>query len=245
MGYSNYQNGLIYRHLNQEDGWDSHLDNCRTFILKALDFHKPDKVTVLGSGWLLELPIAEMITRTSKICLIDVVHPPEVISQTASIKNVELMELDVTGGLIGEVWEKTGRYSIFNKLHSVDSIIIPEFLPDFEPGMVVSLNILTQLESLPIDYIKKRSKIGEEEFSKFRSEVQKRHVDFLRKHRSVLISDIEEVITNKSGSVTTIPTLATELPAGQISEEWIWNFDQTGADFNNSKSILKVVALTF
>ena len=52
MGYYDYQNGLIYNHLNQEGGWDSHLDHCRNFINRALDYYKPEKVTVLGSGWL-------------------------------------------------------------------------------------------------------------------------------------------------------------------------------------------------
>ena len=70
MGYYNYQNGLIYRHLNQEGGWDSHLERCRSFILEGVGFYKPGKVTVLGSGWLLELPFAEMVERTGKICLV-------------------------------------------------------------------------------------------------------------------------------------------------------------------------------
>jgi hypothetical protein len=245
MGYSDYQNGLIYRHLNQDGAWDSHLEHCRNFIIKALDYHKPEKVTVLGSGWLLELPLKEMIEKTERICLIDIVHPPDVLKQTTSLKNVELLELDVTGGLILEVWEKTGKYSFLKNLHSIRNITIPEFVPDFEPGMVISLNILTQLESLLADYIKKRSKTGEKELGRFRAEVQKRHIDFLGKHSSVLITDIEEVITNRSGSVTTNPTLLTDLPAGRMREEWTWNFDQTGADFVNSRSILKVIALTF
>jgi hypothetical protein len=245
MGYYNYQNGLIYRHLNQDGGWDNHLERCRNFILKALEYFKPEKITVLGSGWLMELPVAEMVEKFKTITLIDIVHPPEVISQTGSLKNVELLEQDVTGGLIEEVWNKSGKYSFFNKLQSLDSIIIPEYKPDCDPGMVISLSILTQLESLLIDFLRKRSKISEDEFSHFRSEIQRKHIDFLKKHRSVLISDVAEVITNKSGRITEVPTLATDLPAGKFCEEWIWNFDQTGADFNNSRSILKVVALAF
>jgi len=245
MGYYSYQNGLIIRHLNQKGGWDDHLEHCRSFILKALDFHKPEKVTVLGSGWLLELPVAEMIEKTLGICLIDIVHPPDVISQTRELKNVELAELDVTGGLIEQVWKKTAKYSLFNKSDSIDNITIPEFVPEGDPGMIISLNILTQLESLLIGFLKKRSNAGEEEYNRFRSEIQKKHLDFLKKYRSVLISDIAEVITNKSGDVTTTTlTLATDLPPGRMSEEWIWNFDQTGEDLYNSRSILKVVALT-
>ena len=244
MGYYDYQNGLIHRHLNENGGWDTHLDHCRNFILKALDFYKPQKVTVLGSGWLLELPVAEMIERTKNICLVDIIHPPDVTVQIGGLDNVELVELDVTGGLIEEVWNKAGRNYFFNKLQSLDNIIIPEYVPDNDPGMVISLNILTQLESLLIDFLKKRSKISEEKFNQFRTEIQKKHLEFLQKHKSVLISDVAEVITNKSGNITTISTLATNLPPGEFSEEWTWNFDQTGADLYNSRSILKVVALT-
>ncbi len=243
MGYYNYQNRLIYRHLNQEGRWESHLERCRSFIIKALESNKPEKITVLGSGWLLELPLAEMIEKTERVSLVDIVHPPDVINQVKSLKNVELIEKDVTGGLIGEVWQKTGRYSFFNKLQSLEIITIPEFIPDSDPGLVISLNILTQLDFLLINFLRKRSKIREEDFNDFRAKIQKKHIDFLKKHKSVLITDYVEVITNKAGTNTTIPTLVTDLPAGQFCEEWTWNFDQTGYDHYNSRSLLKVIAL--
>jgi hypothetical protein len=243
MGYYNYQNGLIFRHLNQEGGWDIHLENCRNFIIKALEFYKPRKVTVLGSGWLLELPVTEMLDICDKIYLVDIVQPPDVRKQMANLNKVELIEDDITGGLIEEVWRKTRHYSFFSKLRSLDSISVPEFKPDFEPGMVISLNILTQLESMLIDFLKKRSKIREEEFDRLRTEIQKKHIDFLNNHRSVIITDYSEIIINKSGSTKTIPTVLADLPPGQLREEWIWNFEQTKADLYNSRSQFRVVAL--
>lgn len=243
MGYYNYQNGLIYRHLNQEGGWDEHNKRCRSFILKALEIYKPEKVSILGSGWLLELPLAEMLEKTKKVCLIDIVHPPQVVSQAGNLDNVELIELDVTGGLIEEVWEKSGKYSFLNRLRSLAGINIPEFTPETDPGMVVSLNILTQLEALLVDFLRKRSKISEEEFVHFRTEIQKKHIDFLKKYESVLISDISEVITDKSGSIKTVPTLITDIPPGRLTEEWTWNFDLTGSDYYNRRSVMKVVAI--
>ena len=229
--------------MNQEDGWESHLENCRRFILKALDIYNPEKVTVLGSGWLLDLPFAEMVERTKKICLVDIVHPPDVIKQVEAFDNVELIEQDITGGLIEEVWNKTGNYRIFNRIGSLENITVTEFNHDDDPGMVISLNILTQLESLLVNFLNKRLKIKEEEISIFRTEIQKKHIDFLLKHRSVLISDYAEVITSRSGSVKTITTLLTDLPPFQSKEEWTWNFDHTGADLYNSKSQFKVVGL--
>ncbi len=243
MGYYNYQNGLIYHHLNQDGGWENHQKNCRRLILKALDIYKPEKVTVLGSGWLLDLPFAELIERTEKVCLVDIIHPPDVKNQVKDLKNVELFEQDVTGGLIAEVWQKTRKYSFLRKLKSLGNIVIPEYKTDADPGMIVSLNILTQLESLPVDFMRKRSKIKDEEFTHFKSEVQKKHIDFLSKYPSVLISDIAEIITSKSGDIKTIATLLTDLPPGRYRENWTWNFDKAGGDLYNSNSQFNVIGI--
>lgn len=243
LGYYNYQNGLIYRLINQEDGWESHLENCRRIILRALDMYKPEKVTVLGSGWLLDLPFAELVERTPKIYLVDIVHPPDVIKQVEAFGNVELVELDITGGLIEEVWNKRGRFNFFNPRHSLEDITVPEYKQEDDPGLVISLNILTQLESLLVRFLNKRSKIKEEEIDRFRTEIQKKHIDFLMKHKSVLITDYAEVITNRLGSIKTIHTLLADLPPFKLKEEWTWNFDQTGADLYNCKSQFRIYGL--
>jgi hypothetical protein len=243
MGYYNYQKGLIIHHVNQEGGWGNHLERCRGLIIRALDMYKPEKVTVLGSGWLLDLPLAELMERTGKVFLIDIIHPPDVASQVNRYKNVELIEQDITGGLIEEVWQKTRQNSFFRKVSSLKNISVEEYKPGDDPGMVISLNILTQLESLLIDLLKKRSKIAEEELSLFKSTIQKKHIDFLRKHKSVLITDYAEVITNKSGSTKTTATLLTDLPESLFYEEWTWNFDQTGADLYNSRSQFMIKGL--
>ena len=243
MGYYNYQNGLIYRHINQEGAWENHLKRCRQFIIRALDIYNPEKITVLGSGWLLDFPMAEIIERTKSICLIDIVHPPDVINQLANFKNVEVIEQDITGGLIEEVWQKSRHYSIFKRSDMLKNILVPEYKPLDDPGMVISLNILTQLESLLVEFIKKRSNTEKEELKLFRAEIQKQHINFLLKHPSVLITDLAEVITSRTGSIETITTMVTDLPPCRICEEWTWNFDMTGADLYNCRSHFKVLAL--
>lgn len=243
MGYYNYQNGLIYRHLNQGEGWNSHLEHCRNFILKALDLNKPSKVTVLGSGWLLELPVAEMIERNIEMALVDIVHPPEVRMQTESHDNIKLIEADLSGGLIEEVWQKAHNNIFFKKLKSIDNIIIPEYKQDSDPGMLISLNILTQLESLLLTFLRKRSKATEDDLIRFRAGIQNKHIDFLVKHNSLLITDYAEVFTSKTGVVSTVPTMVTELPPCKVKEEWVWDFDQAGSDYYNRRSHLKVVAI--
>jgi hypothetical protein len=243
LGYYNYQQGLIYRHLKQGSGWNTHLENCRTFILRALDYYKPHKVTVLGSGWLLDLPLSEMLENTESINLIDIVHPPEVINQVSYLKKVTLSEMDITGGLIKEVWEKAGKRSFLNRLRTLENITIPEFdFPD-NPGMVISLNILTQLEILLVEFLNKRAGISKEEYQIFRAAIQKKHLDFLVRYKSVLITDVTEVFTDKSEKITDIHSLLIDLPEGLYKEEWTWYFDLKRSDYYKKRSIYKVVAI--
>jgi len=243
MGYYNYQQGLIFRNLNQDRGWDTHLTHCRDFILKAIEFVKPSGITVLGSGWLMELPLAEMAERTEKIVLIDIVHPPEVFEQTKRLRNVEISEEDLSGGLIAEVWKKAGRKSFFNRLPSLETIVIPEYKPHEDPGMVISLNILTQLEILPEKLLRKKSKASDEDFKNFKKEIQEKHIGFLSAYPSILISDVAEVLIEADGSMVENSTLLAELPQGKLSESWMWDFDLKHADYNRKKSKFKVVAL--
>lgn len=244
MGYYNYQNSLIYRHINQDGGWDKHLSNCRSFIMRAIEKASPEKVTILGSGWLLDLPLAELMDHSRQITLVDIVHPPEVITQVSEYKKVKLLEADVTGGLINEVWNKAGNKFLFKKNFQRTLINIPEYIPDEDPGLIISLNILTQLEALPVDFIRKKFKTCEEEITDFKFEVQKKHIDFLKNYPSVLISDIEEIFKETDGTENPEKTLLTQLPNSGNKEEWVWDFDLMGGDYYNRRSIMKVVALT-
>jgi hypothetical protein len=243
LGYYSYQHGFIVRHINQETGWKSHLEKCRNFILKALEIYKPEKITVLGSGWLLELPLAEMLEKGSKICLIDIIHPPEVVKQVSNLPEVELRTEDISGGLINEIWQKTSGLSLFKKLNSLDDIQIPEYKFDSDPGIVISLNILTQLETLPVKYLIKKSKVEEVEIMKFRKKIQNNHLNLLKKHKSILITDLAEVFTDSSENVSEQQSVIIDLPEGKYKEEWTWDFDLKGSDYYGKRSVLKVAAI--
>lgn len=243
MGYYEYQRGLIYHHLSEHGGWNSHLNRCREFILKAVEYYRPSIITVLGSGWLLDFPLAEVAGSVSKIILVDIVHPPEVKTQVAGMKNIVLKEEDLSGGLILEVWIKARQHLFLNKLRSLDSIKIPEYKPEFDPGLVISLNILTQLEAMPVAFLRKRASVIEESFTDFRKEIQAGHLGFLSKHQSVLITDLAEVVTENSGKVREIPSVLTGLPEGRAKEEWTWHFDLKKSDYFTQRSVFKVAAI--
>ncbi len=243
MGYYNYQQGLIYRHLNQEGGWSSHLKNCREFIMKSIEICNPEVVTVMGTGWLLDVPLKEMAEKVRSVFLVDILHPPEVREQVSQLKNVSLVEEDVTGGLILSVWQKTGRYLFSRRTGSTRDIEIKEFQPQSDPGMIISLNIMTQLESLPVEYLRKKWNPAEDELLRFRKEIQQKHISFLTKHESVLITDLAEIVTESSGNTYEVPSVLTEIPDAKMKEEWTWNFDLHRSDYYNKRSVFRIAAL--
>ena len=243
MGYYDYQRGLIIHHLNEEGSWNTHLTNCRNFILRAIEYYRPSVVTVLGSGWLLDLPLKEINDTVTEVNLVDIIHPPEVKEQVADLKKVILKEDDVSGGLINEVWQKAGRRTFFNKLTSLKDIEVKEYKPQFDPGMVISLNILTQLEALPVGLLKRKAKVDEESFLKLKREIQQNHVSFLKRHKSVLITDRSEVVTESSGKITKISSVLVDLPEAKHSEEWTWYFELKQSDYYNKRSVFKVAGI--
>ncbi|HEX2920086.1 MAG TPA: hypothetical protein VHO50_02855 [Bacteroidales bacterium] len=245
MGYYDYQSGLIFRNFHQEGGWDEHNRSCREYILKTVDRINPAKITVLGSGWLLDFPLIEIIERNISIVLVDIIHPPEVVKQVSCFDKVNLVEADVSGGLIKNVWEAIRNKPFLKKLKSIEDIDIPVFEFKTDPGLVVSLNILTQLEVLPLKLLEKNATINNEEREKFRLRVQQNHIDLLNKHKSVLISDKEEIHTDAKGVVKVDRTVLGQIPPGEFHDEWTWNFDLKGSDYYTSTSVMKVIAETF
>ncbi len=243
LGYYDYQQGLIFRHLNQKNGWDSHLEKCRNFILKAVEYYKPEKVTVMGSGWLLDLPLTELLDSVKSVTLIDIVHPPAVVSQVSELKDVRLLEADVTGGLIERVWEKARTINLFSKMKTIMDIDIPEYRFDEDPGVLISLNILSQLHVLPVRYLKTKSSAGNDEYAWLIRSIQQSHLDLLGKYDSVVITDTAEVFTWRSGAVTEEKSVFVRIPDGKYREEWTWDFDLRGNDFNEKRSVMKVTAV--
>jgi hypothetical protein len=245
MGYYSYQSGLIYRHLGQEGGWDTHLARCRNYIISAASRFNSPAITILGSGWLLDIPLVELVENTGMIYLVDIVHPPEVMEQVSRYSNIKLIEADITGGLVREVWNKAGGFSLFRKSVPLASLKIPEFIPDFEPGLVISLNILTQLENLPVEMVKRKTKANINELEEFRRQIQQRHLDFLLRHQSVLITDFEEVSYSDKNDIQTVTTMFVNVEGGIERDEWTWDFDLKESDYYGSRSVMKVMAVTF
>jgi hypothetical protein len=244
MGYYDYQNSFIRRHVAHGSGWDVHLENCRRYILKAIDRYRPHRITALGSGWLLELPLVEMLEMADEVVLVDIVHPPDVSKQVEGLKGVRVVERDLSGGLVEEVWRWRRSMPFFRRPANLAGLRVPDYRQEEDPGLIISLNLLTQIDVLPVRFLRRTARIDRQELDSFRREVQEKHIAYLSQHTSVLITDCEEITTNVRGRSSGEKTLVAGIPECADREEWTWSFNIEGTDYYNSSSVLKVLACT-
>ncbi|MFO7755916.1 MAG: hypothetical protein R6V34_08035 [Bacteroidales bacterium] len=237
LGYKNDQQGIINRYLREMGQWDSHLWRCRKYILDSVDLHKPDIITFLGSGWLLDIPLEEAAKKCRKVRLVDVLHPPQVRHKVSKIDNVELYSQDITGGALTEIWDA------YRKGTAVSSMEMPVYDPGFEAGLVFSVNILTQLDSLPVDYLVRKGGMSYKELRLLRKNMQRAHTRYLKAVDSVLITDYVEYLKTEDEIVADNKLVFCSLPEGKRVEEWIWEFDNSGNYYSGKRVIFGVKAL--
>jgi hypothetical protein len=240
MGYLADQEGIISRYLREQGGWDSHLLQCRKYITERVKSNAISDITILGSGWLLDVPLEELAELCNSINLIDINHPRQVRRKVKQFKNVNLLKDDITGGLINDIFKLCSSLPC-----SLDSIEIPSYRFDFDPGTLISLNILTQTDTLLIDYLIKKSRMDIEEQRRFRKRVQEAHLNLLKPYPNLIITDFEEkIIDIDTGAIIeTRPLLFTSLPEGNNRQEWEWVFDSSGEYYRRKRVSFKVMAL--
>lgn len=242
MGFLSDQQGIMNRYLRETEGWNFHAKKTKKFIIGRIRNHDFQSISFLGSGWLLDIPLDELTKLDKKIILYDINHPRQVKHKIGNIENAEFRETDLTGGLVKayyDICKNKNKKDVGSELiHVTRNMEIPQI----EGDIVVSLNIMDQLDGLLIEFLKSKTNLPEATFKKLRELIQKNHLRLLKKHRSLLITDTKEIVEDKEGSVSN-PLLFIPLPIASYKESWKWEFDTSGTYYKNKKTIFNVVAL--
>jgi len=242
MQFISDQEGIMNRYLREKDNWDSHLDNTKDFINASFKGREISTVAVLGSGWLLDLPLKKLSERFKKVLLVDVHHPPQVHKKVEKYDNVILFETDLTGGGIEFCWELRIKKGDHFKTHVLD---------DFEPkrpdlpikvDAYISLNLLNQLDILLVDFLKRKNgRFLEDEYDRFRKNLQDFHLEWITKKPACLISDVLEINVCDEG-IEEKQLIYTEFPEAKRNGEWTWDFDLSGQYQEDCKTSMFVRA---
>ena len=241
-GYVSDQNGIRNRFLRESGNWQSHLQSTRGFIIKeAQQAEKHQSVAVLGSGWLYDVPLDELSQMFDKVTLVDIVHPEPVKIRAARMSNVQLVTADLTGGAVQQAMRSSSFHSF---LEWLPSAALALDLSEFD--LVVSVNLLNQLDILLCDYLRKRFMVSDTELLNVRKMVQQQHIDWLPHGRTCLITDYCQVDIPLDGAPETETKLVhVDLPHTPPDAEWEWVFDTNQRYSEKNNTIFKVMAVCF
>lgn len=246
MSYLKDQKGILNRYLRESDAWDEHLKRSREFILNDISKRKPENIFVLGSGWLLDFPLEEVLEIVSSAVLVDIVHPVQIKAKVAKSDKLEMLTGDLGGSLIMDVFRLVQESKKINTRPDLKTIQMKD-LPVFpENSYLVSLNILCQLDILIVDYLKQYWKFEEGDLKDFRGRIQEAHIGLFKSYPGILITDFLEKNYSKKGDVIAEKKLVyAEFPPAVLKENWTWEFDTKGMYIDNLKVCLEISAMSF
>ena len=241
-GYVSDQNGIRNRYLRESGNWQSHLQNTRDFIIESARRAKQHRsVAVLGSGWLYDVPIDELSQMFESVVLVDIVHPEPAKIKAKRLPNVKLVEADLTGGAV----QQAMRAKTFAQF--------ADWLPSAKPALdfadfdlVVSVNLLNQLDIILCDYLKRHFGADEASLRNIRRTVQQQHISWLPVGRTCLITDYRQIDIPIDGSPRTETQLVfADMPEKLPVKEWEWLFDTNQRYSEKNNTIFKVMAICF
>jgi len=241
-GAREYQRGIARRYAEQAERWAEHLHRSQKEVQDFVAKYKPNVLYILGSGWLLDLPMDYLLQHVPELHLVDIAHPRPIVARYKKQSSVLFETLDITGGLL-QLLENTPRENCDPRelLTHIQAIETPSFYNQ-RSASVISLNLLSQLPypllndenaALLGDYLEVAS-----------ASLQQKHIDWLRvfKH-ALIIFDFEEVRNMPHyESPELVPTVYAPFPTLLQKKEWIWLFDCNGSYIHNMTTHLRVAA---
>lgn len=241
IGFISSQSGIIRRMLREEGGWQSHLVKTSEYIQEVVKDQKPKSIRVLGSGWLLDVPIKYLIENCDRVVLADISHPNQIVNKYSGYKNIEFETVDITGGIVDLCYAQNKRtfncYELIQQIERINLITLSE-------DLIISVNLLSQLSVILTDYLTKKFNLSGDQVTSIAEVIQKKHLGMLPQGRSILIADYEEEYFDEDNKlIGSKPTVYTTLPTGKERKEWIWNFDSKMMYKEDCKTILKVAAI--
>jgi hypothetical protein len=240
MGYLYQSIALRGRYKRRKNSWQPHLDSTKVYISEVIrSCRKRGKVIVLGSGLLLDLPVAELSAAFDEVVLVDIVHLREIRKQAGNYPNVRLIQADITG-VAAELHKKIGR--------GIGEL--PEGCPnitslDEKTGLVISLNIMSQLAAIPAEYLSKNMTTRDEPaIDKWCDKIRYAHYAALMElsYPVCLIADYKFIRRDKAGIIvregSTIGNLCLPAP----DRTWTWHIEPYGEERPDSAKELVVGA---
>lgn len=232
MGHLAESIAIAARHRRCHAAWAPHLAASRAALLDSART-APGRRTalILGSGPLLDIPLAELAALFESVWLVDIVHPWPSRRQARRHANVRLIEHDLTESL--------------DRLPGIPAA--PTRFLD-EPGIdwVASVNLLSQLANLPQRWLDvHRSGLDADAVSRHGEALMAGHLEWLARFRApvCLLCDIEQTRLDAQGGMIDSVDYRPLLAGWRITSEWLWDLAPPGELGGGQTAFHRVAAL--
>ncbi len=237
LGYRYAAVACVGRAARCAAAWAPHQEYTRRRILTAIAEAPAGRNTaiILGSGPCLDLPMAELLSRFSRILLVDVAHPPAARQLARRHAAIHLLEHDLTG-VAAALADGT------SPTPPAPSCTV--CLDEEDVGLVVSANLISQLPLVPLRLVEKRW--PGTDLPAYARAIVTAHLNHLRGFDcpTLLVGDVQRRVIDPDGRVTEMedPLFGADLPAGVPASvmEWDWTVAPVG-ELSNGWSIVNRV----
>jgi hypothetical protein len=199
--------------------WEPHLEQSRQVLRAAIRrCQRRRKAVMLGSGLLLDVPLTELAAAFEEVVLVDLLHPFSTRRKLRRYANVQAMTADVSG-----VVEEVHRVAQLSKM-TLPRVSSQLFVGDADVDLVASVNLLSQLPCMPVNYLRRLGVHSKEEINALARDVVRAHLDYLPQLPGVvtLIADFEATTLSKSGAMLKRTSTVYDVPIPWTGEEWTW-----------------------
>ena len=213
MGYltSSLQTQARYRRCWR--AWDSHVVETRRLILQiAGECPQKRKLVVMGAGLIHDVPVFALSTLFEEVILVDMVFLRATRREVSGIKNVRLIDADVT-----ETIHALSRDPGAPLPRSQPALFLNEPTID----LAISVNLLSQLPVIPKRFLRRQDGPEVEEWSR---QLQAAHLDYLRRlpGRKMLITDTGGMHRDRNGKTVFEWDNLHGLALPKPDAEWEW-----------------------
>lgn len=243
MGYLRELIAISERHKRCRRAWQPHLDLSKDFILQAVNLcsnHK--KAVILGSGLLLDIPLAELSEAFEEVLLVDMVHLATTKRKAHRYPNVFTLNADITGVV----------HTIY-KTHSIPHIKTNTEFPgyDSQTSLLISANILSQLPLCPASFLMKKCHLPETDIQNWAKILINDHLTHLADLNCVvcLITDHSMCLKDKKGQIYDVKSTLhgikpnEKLPDIKYQTEWQWEIAPLKEISAHYSITLKIIGL--
>jgi hypothetical protein len=228
MGFLREQLAIEDRYQRNRASWEPHLARSRNAILAAADGCTQHRtVLILGGGLINDVPLAELAERFQQVVLADILHLPRNRRKSKAVApNITCLDFDCTGAV-----EKL--YQAGNRLADEAAITLfrqasPSLPADLAAGcdLVVSVNLASQLGSLPAKWLAKGRPRDDDFPLHLRRAAALRHLEWLQGLPGVrlLIGDRAMVVRGLDESEVEREVILGEGDLESPSDSWVWRF---------------------